>query len=82
MKKTSSILYTFENVYGDVETVKHLSGTIGTVLTGRYITLKLGGNDEGEELSVPILEGYKAPYLSDVTDEIGTEHYVYYEEKR
>lgn len=82
MNETSSILYSFENIYGDVETVKHLSGTISTVLTGRYITLELGGNDEGEALSVPILEGYKVPYISDVTDEIGTEHYVCYEEER
>ena len=33
-----------------------------------------------ENILVPILNGYKIPYDYAITDEIGTEHYIYYEE--
>ena len=35
---------------------------------------------ENENILVPILNGYKLPYDYAITDEIGTEHYIYYEE--
>ena len=35
---------------------------------------------ENENILVPILNGYKSPYDYAINDEIGTEHYIYYEE--
>ena len=35
---------------------------------------------ENENILVPILNGYKSPYDYTINDEIGTEHYIYYEE--
>ena len=35
---------------------------------------------ENENILVPILNGYKIPYDYAITDEIGTKHYIYYEE--
>ena len=82
MKQTSSILYTFESTRGEAETFKTLNEVMDIELTGEHITLVLGDDDEGELLTAPIIKGYKEPYIYDATDEIGTEHYVYYEEKK
>lgn len=82
MKQTSSILYTFESTCGEAETFRTLDEVMDIELTGEHSTLVLGDNDEGELFIAPIIKGYKKPYIYDVTDEIGTEHYVYYEEKK
>lgn len=82
MKQSSSILFTLESVQGEVETFKTLDEVTDIELTGEHITLVLGDNDQGELIKVPIIKDYKNPYIYDVTDEIGTEHYIYYEEKK
>ena len=81
MKWTSTIAYTFEDIDGSVETFKRLSEVVGITIMNETITLKLGDNDRGDTLEVPLISGYNTPYVSDVTDEIGTEHYVYYEQR-
>lgn len=82
MKQSSSILFTLESIHGEAETFTTLDEVVNIELTGEHSTLVLGDNDEGELFIAPIIKGYKKPYIYDVTDEIGTEHYVYYEEKK
>lgn len=82
MKQTSSILYTFESTCGEAETFRTLDEVMDIELTGEHSTLVLGDDDEGELIIVPVIKGYKEPYIYDATDEVGTEHYVYYEEKK
>ena len=80
MKKNSTILYTFEDIEGHAETLNLDSfnrNLLNETITG-YLDLDL--IDENETINVPILKGYRDPYDWCVTDEIGTEHYVYYEE--
>lgn len=80
MKKSSTILYTFEDIEGSAETLDLDSFNrqlLNETITG-YLDLDLIG--ENETINVPILKGYRDPYDWDVTDEIGTEHYIYYEE--
>lgn len=80
MRETSTIHYTFEDVSGSAETfnkgdfekIVEKEEKIGTVL------VELVG--ENESIEVPLLKGYRKPYDSDITDEIGTEHYIFYEE--
>lgn len=82
MKQTSSILYTFESTCGEAETFRTLDEVMDIELTGEHSTLVLGDDDEGELIIIPVIKGYKEPYIYDATDEVGTEHYVYYEEKK
>lgn len=82
MKQSSSILFTLESVQGEAETFTTLDEVMNIELTGEHITLVLGDNDNGELFIASIIKGYKKPYIYDVTDEIGTEHYIYYEEKK
>lgn len=80
MKKTSTILYTFEDISGCAETFN--KGDFERIVEKEAVTgnilVELVG--ENESIKVPLLKGYKEPYDSDITDEIGTEHYIYYEE--
>lgn len=81
MKKTSLIHYTFEDANGSAETFN------GSDFRKKIAKEKVIGISAielvGEEtfLTAPVLEGYKKPYDWDVTDDIGTEHYIYYEEE-
>ena len=81
MKKTSTVLYTFEDKEGYAETYQKEYFDI--IVSSEKIIHKMvavdleGGN---ENILVPILNGYKIPYDYAITDEIGTEHYIYYEE--
>lgn len=80
MRETSTIHYTFEDVSGyaetfnkeDFEEIVEKEEKIGTVLVELV--------NENESIEVPLLKGYRKPYDSDITDEIGTEHYIFYEE--
>lgn len=80
MKATSTIQYTFEDMDGYAETFS--TSDFKKILEGEVIegsvTLDLNGEDDF--IKAPILKGYKEPYDSDITDDIGTEHYIYYEE--
>lgn len=79
MRENSTILYTFEDFEGHAETLD-LDGfnrnLFNETITG-YLNIAL--IDEDETIKVPILKGYRHPYDWCVTDEIGTEHYIYYE---
>lgn len=81
MKKTSSVLYTFEDKGGYAETYQKEDFDI--IVSSEKIIPKMVAVDlegENENILVPILNGYKLPYDYAITDEIGTEHYIYYEE--
>ena len=81
MKKTSTVLYTFEDKEGYAETYQKEYFDI--IVSSEKIIHKMVAVDlegENENILVPILNGYKPPYDFAVTDEIGTEHYIYYEE--
>ena len=81
MKKTSTVLYTFEDKDGYAET--HQKEYFDIIVSSEKIIHKMVAVDlegENENILVPILNGYKLPYDYAVTDEIGTEHYIYYEE--
>lgn len=81
MKKTSTVLYTFEDKDGYAETYQKEYFDI--IVSSEKIIHKMVAVDlegENENILVPILNGYKLPYDYAVTDEIGTEHYIYYEE--
>lgn len=76
MKATSTVLYTFEDKDGNAETFnKQMFDTIVAQVKD-FIQLEL--ENEGETIRVPILAGYQKPYDFAVTDEIGTEHYIFY----
>lgn len=80
MKATSTVFYTFEDIAGYAET--HDKQTFETIVSQEQVKdfIQLELENEGETIKVPILAGYKKPYDFPVTDEIGTEHYIYYEE--
>ena len=81
MKKTSTVLYTFEDKDGYAETYQKEYFDI--IVSSEKIIHKMVAVDlegENENILVPILNGYKIPYDYAITDEIGTEHYIYYEE--
>ena len=81
MEKTSTVLYTFEDKDGYAETYQKEYFDI--IVSSEKIIHKMVAVDlegENENILVPILNGYKLPYDYAVTDEIGTEHYIYYEE--
>ena len=81
MKKTSTVLYTFEDKEGYAETYQKEYFDIivsSEKMIHKMVTVDLEG--ENENVLVPILNGYKLPYDYAITDEIGTEHYIYYEE--
>ena len=81
MKKTSTVLYTFEDKDGYAETYQKEYFDI--IVSSEKIIHKMVAVDlegENENILAPILNGYKLPYDYAVTDEIGTEHYIYYEE--
>lgn len=81
MKKTSTVLYTFEDKDGYAET--HQKEYFDIIVSSEKIIHKMVAVDlegENENILVPILNGYKLPYDYAITDEIGTEHYIYYEE--
>ncbi len=81
MKKTSTVLYTFEDKDGYAETYQKEYFDI--IVSSEKIIHKMVAVDlegENENILVPILNGYKLPYDYAINDEIGTEHYIYYEE--
>ena len=81
MEKTSTVLYTFEDKDGYAETYQKEYFDI--IVSSEKIIHKMVAVDlegENENILAPILNGYKLPYDYAVTDEIGTEHYIYYEE--
>ena len=81
MEKTSTVLYTFEDKDGYAETYQKEYFDI--IVSSEKIIHKMVAVDlegENENILVPILNGYKLPYDYADTDEIGTEHYIYYEE--
>ncbi len=81
MKKTSTVSYTFQDKDGYAETYQKEYFDI--IVSSEKIIHKMVAVDlegESENILVPILNGYKLPYDFAVTDEIGTEHYIYYEE--
>ena len=80
MKKTSTVLYTFEDKDGYAETYQ--KEDFDKIVLSEKIIHKMfvALEGENENILVPILNGYKPPYDYAVTDEIGTEHYIYYEE--
>ena len=81
MKKTSTVLYTFEDKEGYAETYQKEYFDI--IVSSEKIIHKMVAVDlegENENILVPILNGYKSPYDYAINDEIGTEHYIYYEE--
>lgn len=81
MKDTSTILYTFEDSSGAAETfdLKDFKKIITGEKQVGSVMVELEG--ENESIQVPLLDGYREPYDWAVTDEIGTEHFIYYEEK-
>ena len=81
MKKTSTVSYTFQDNEGYAETYQkeYFDIIVSSEKTiHKMVAVDLEG--ENENILVPILNGYKLPYDYAVTDEIGTEHYIYYEE--
>lgn len=80
MRKTSTVHYTFEDVSGSAETFnkKDFEKIVANEKNNGTVLVELNG--ENETIEVPMLSGYRKPYDFDVTDEIGTEHYIYYEE--
>lgn len=81
MKRVDEVYYTLENKNGCAESYNH-SGFIQVLKNEKiigYIALLLVGTKE--LISVPVLEGYRKPYEFTVVDELGTENYIYYEEK-
>lgn len=82
MLSTSTIRYTLENRHGESETFQTLEEIPNIEITRTSIQMILGGNDAGEIFMAPVIKGYDAPYLDERTDEIGTEHYIYYEESK
>lgn len=80
MKTSSTVLYTFEDIAGYAET--HDKQTFDTIVSQEQVKgfIQLELENEGETIRVPILAGYEKPYDFAVTDDIGTEHFIYYEE--
>lgn len=77
MKENDTILYTLEDRYGYSETFENLNFLLTE--NQKYILITL--ENTNISINVPLLDGYRAPYDWSVTDEIGTEHFIYYEEK-
>lgn len=78
MKASSTIHYTLEDKNGYAESYNDPTGIVKG--NEEFIEIELKG--ENEKIKAPILKGYYKPYDFSVTDEIGTEHYIYYEEKQ
>lgn len=76
MKATSTVHYTLEDREGCAETFNDIYIFKDDFIGSTTVNL----NGEGESITVPLIKGYKQPYDFDITDEIGTEHYIYYEE--
>lgn len=77
MLATSTIRYTFEDRNGNAETFITLDDAF---ITQDEIIGEIELQIEDEKRIFPLIKGYKKPYDWNVTDEIGTEHYIYYEE--
>lgn len=77
MNNNDTILYTLEDKQGYAETFQNLNFLLTE--NQEYILITL--ENTNVSIDVPILDGYQIPYDFSVTDEIGTEHYIYYEEK-
>ena len=80
MKKTSTILYTFEDKDGYAETYQKEDFDKIVLLEKIIHKMFVALEGENENILVPILNGYKLPYDYAIIGEIGTEHYIYYEE--
>ena len=80
MKKTSTVLYTFEDKDGYAETYQKEDFDKIVLLEKIIHKMFVALEGENENILLPILNGYKIPYDYAITDEIGTEHYIYYEE--
>lgn len=82
----NDVYYTIQDSYGYAESYNE-SGflhELGNMKIIDYAYITLEGTEKGEPtelVKVPILEGYQYPYDFLVIDEIGKEHYIYYEEK-
>ncbi|ARM65989.1 hypothetical protein AM7_042 [Lactococcus phage AM7] len=77
MNNNDTILYTLEDNQGYAETFQDLNFILTENQKYMLITLE----NTNVSINVPVLDGYRTPYDFSVTDEIGTEHYIYYEEK-
>ncbi len=82
----NDVYYTIQDSYGYAESYngEGFSHELDNMKIIDYAYITLEGVEKGEptELAlVPILEGYQYPYDFLVIDEIGKEHYIYYEEK-
>lgn len=77
MKENDTILYTLEDRDGYAETFENLDFILKENQKYMPITLE----NTSVLVNVPLLDDYRMPYDFSVTDEIGTEHYIYYEEK-
>ena len=81
MKKTSTVLYTFEDKDGYAETYQKEDFdkiVLSEKIIPKMVAVDLEG--ENENILVPILNGYKLPYDYAITIGVETEHYIYYEE--
>lgn len=80
MKKSSTVHYTLENKNGHAETFNKqmFDSIVAKEQVNSFVQLVL--ENEGETIEVPLLSGYKEPYDYAFNDDIGTEHYIYYEE--
>ncbi|QBZ70007.1 hypothetical protein [Enterococcus phage vB_EfaM_Ef2.3] len=82
----NDIYYTIQDRDGFAESYNE-SGflhELGNMKIIDYTYIALEGAEKGdtvELVKVPILEGYQYPYDFLVIDEIGKEHYIYYEEE-
>ena len=80
MKKTSTVLYTFEDKDGYAETYQKEDFDKIVLLEKIIHKMFVALEGENENILLPILNGYKIPYDYAITDGVGTEHYIYYEE--
>lgn len=78
IRPSSTVLFTFETRDGEARSYASLShiDTVGLPLT--VVPL----NDEcfGCAVTVPLIPGFAPPFDFSVTDDLGTEHYIYYQE--
>lgn len=80
MKKTSAIYYMIGDTEGNVESY-HIDDTPEKILDKKRISsIEIELNGENEIFVAPVMAGYYTPYDSDITDELGTEHYIFYDE--
>lgn len=84
MKSTSTVLYSLENLNGEAEsfTDKTFWGKVEAIGCAKVWTNVTLNDENGETIRVPQLTGYENPYDHSVTDDAGTEHYIFYKERK